>query len=156
MKTTTLNLIWFIENITSTRLRHWHGTLLLVLICFGMNGPSQGAAGVAPFQVGERVRTFSQSAIYLASPFAGRFITTERIGVQGTISEGPVRSADVWWWKVRFDDGVDGWVAERQIRNSNGQPAGPRINSTVQVITSPATENTSGEFANLNPPNGST
>jgi hypothetical protein len=156
MKTTTLNLIWFIENITSTRLRHWHGTLLLVLICFGMNGPSQGAAGVAPFQVGERVRTFSQSAIYLAPPFAGQFITTERIGVQGTITEGPVRSADVWWWKVRFDDGVDGWMAERQIRNSNGQPAGPRINSSVQVIPGPATENTSGEFANLNPPNGST
>ena len=64
--------------------------------------------------------------------------------------------ADVWWWKVRFDDGVDGWVAERQIRNKNGQAAAPRINSSVEVIPSPNRQNASGEFVNLNPPNGAT
>jgi hypothetical protein len=115
-----------------------------------------GAAGVAPFQVGERLRTVHHSAIYLSPPFAGRFITTVPVGVEGSITEGPVRSADVWWWKVRFDDGVDGWVAERQIRNGNGQAAGPRIDSSIQVIRSPNTNNNSAEFANLNPPNGST
>jgi len=156
MKTTTLNLIWFIENITPTRFRHCYGTLLLVLICFGMNGRIQGATAVAPFHIGDRVRTISQSSIYLAPPFAGQFVTTESIGVQGVITEGPVRSADIWWWMVRFDDGADGWVAERQIRNGNGQAAAPRINSSVQVIPGPAHANNSSEFANLNPPNGST
>ena len=77
MKTNTHNLTWFVENITLTRFRHWCATLLLVLICFGMNDPSQGAVGVAPFQAGTRVRTISQSAIYLAPPYAGQFITTE-------------------------------------------------------------------------------
>jgi Animal haem peroxidase len=156
MKTNTLNLTWFVENITLTRFRHWCATLVLVLICFGMNDRIQGAAAVAPFHIGDRVRTISQSAIYLAPPFAGQFVTTESIGVQGAITEGPVRSADVWWWKVRFDDGADGWLAERQIHNSNGQAAGPRINSSIQVLPSPATGNNSGEFANLNPPDGST
>lgn len=151
MKTTTLNLTWFIENSTSARFRHWYGTLLLVLICFGMNGRIHGAAAAAPFHIGDRVRTISQSAIYLAPPFAGQFLTTEPIGVQGSITEGPVRSADVWWWKIKFDEGADGWVAERQLRNLNGQAAGPRINSSIQVLASPATENNSDEFANLNP-----
>ncbi|HSS16316.1 MAG TPA: peroxidase family protein, partial [Candidatus Dormibacteraeota bacterium] len=156
MKTITLNLIWFFENITSIRFRHWYGSLLLVLICFGMNDRIQGAAAVAPFHIGDRVRTISQSAIYLAPPFAGQFVRTESIGLQGAITEGPVRSADVWWWKVRFDDGADGWLAERQIHNSNGQAAGPRINSSIQVLPSPASGNNSREFADLNPPSGST
>lgn len=156
MKTTTLNLTWFIENSTFTRVRHCYGVLLLVLICFGTSGRVHGAAADTPFHIGDRVRTIRQSAIYLAPPFAGQFLMTEPVGVQGAITEGPVRSADVWWWKVQFDEGTDGWLAERQIRNLNGQPAGPRINSSIQVIQSPNTGNNSGEFANLNPPNGST
>src|SRR5206468_11308298 len=112
-------LTWFFKNITSIRFRHWYGTLLLVLICFGMSARGQGAGTLASFQIGDRVRTISQSAIYLAPPFAGQFATTESIDVQGTITEGPVRSADIWWWKVRFDDGADGWLAERQIRDWN-------------------------------------
>ena len=156
MKTPTLNLDWFIESITSTRFRHWHRALLLFLICFGTNSRIDGAGAVAPFHIGDRVRTISRSAIYLAPPFAGQFLTTEPVGVQGAITEGPVRSADVWWWKVRFDANADGWVSERQIRNLNGQTGGPRIDSSVQVIQRPSTGNNSREFANLNPPNGST
>ncbi|HEY2568918.1 MAG TPA: peroxidase family protein [Candidatus Udaeobacter sp.] len=156
MKTNTLNLTWFIKNITSIRFRHRYRAMQLLLLCFGIYGLSQAAAAVSPFHIGEQVRTIRQSAIYLAPPFAGQFLKTEPAWVQGTITEGPVRSADVWWWKVQFDQGVVGWVAERQIHNLNGQAAGPRINSTVQVIQSPNTANNSGEFGNLNPPNGGT
>jgi hypothetical protein len=156
MKTNTLNLAWFIKNITSIRLQHRYRAVQLLLLCFGIYGLSQACAAVSPFHIGDRVRTIRQSAIYLAPPFAGQFLKTEPVGVQGAITEGPVRSADVWWWKVQFDEGADGWVAERQIHKSNGQAAGPRINSTIQVVQSPDTGNTSGEFANLNPPNGGT
>jgi hypothetical protein len=155
-KTTTLNLTWFVKNIASIRFRHRYRVLVLVLICFGIHGLSHAAAAASPFHTGERVRTIRQSPIYLAPPFAGQFLKTERVGVQGAITEGPVRSADVWWWKVRFDEGADGWVAERQIRNLEGQAAGPRINSNVQLLPSPATGDNSGEFANLNPADGST
>src|SRR5215469_720854 len=156
MKSTTLNLNWFVENITSIPFRHRYRALVLVLICFGIHGLSQAAAAISPFHTGERVRTIRQSAIYLAPPFAGQFLKTEPVGVQGAIIEGPVRSADVWWWKVRFNEGADGWVAERQIRNLEGQVAGPRINSSIQLLPSPATGNAAGEFANLNPADGST
>ena len=156
MKSTTLNLNWFVENITSIRFRLRYRALALVLICFGIHGLSQAFAAVSPFHIGERVRTIRRSAIYLAPPFAGQFLKTERVGVQGAIIEGPVRSADVWWWKVRFDEGTDGWVAERQIRNLDGQASGPRINSSIQLLPSPATADNSGEFANLNPADGST
>jgi len=155
-KTNTLNLSWFVKNITSVRFRHRYRALVLVLICFGIHGLSQAGAAVSPFHVGERVRTIRQSAIYLAPPFAGRFLKTEPVGVQGAIAQGPVRSADVWWWKVRFDEGADGWVAERQIRNLQGQAAGPRIDSSIQGLPNPATGNNSDEFANLNPTDGST
>src|SRR5215468_2464855 len=155
-KTNTLNLTWFVENITSIWFRHRYRALVLVLICFAFHGLSQVAAGVSPFHIGERVRTIRQSATYLAPPFAGEFLKTEPAGIQGTITEGPVRSADVWWWKVRFDEGADGWVAERQIHNLAGQAGGPRINSSIQVLPSPATGTDSGEFANLNPADGST
>src|SRR5215471_15399779 len=155
-KTNTLNLSWFVKNITSVRFRHRYRALVLVLICFGIHGLSQAAAAVSPFHIGERVRTIRQSAIYLAPPLAGQFLKAEPVGVQGAITEGPVRSADVWWWKVRFDEGADGWVAERQIRNLEGQVAGPRINSSTQGLPSAGTGNDSGEFANLNPADGST
>ena len=156
MKASTLNLTWFIQNITSIRFPYRHLTLLLLLICLGIYGLSQAAPAVSPFHIGERVRTIGQSAIFLAPPFAGQFLKTEPIGLQATLTEGPVRSADVWWWKVQFDEGAAGWVAERQLHNLNGHAAGSRINASVRTIPSPNTWNTSGEFANLDPPNGST
>src|SRR5436189_3786180 len=77
-----------------------------------------------PFQIGDRVQTIKQAPVFLTPPYSGRFAGNVPAGSQGSITEGPVRSGDIWWWNVHFDGSSDGWVAERQIRNANGQFAG--------------------------------
>ena len=33
-------------------------------------------------------------------------------GEVGTVVEGPVPAGDHYWWKVEFEDGRTGWVAQ--------------------------------------------
>lgn len=105
-----------------------------------------------PLQIGDRVQTVQVAPVFLTPPYSGRFAGNQPAGTMGSITEGPVRAGEVWWWNVHFESGSDGWIAERQIRNANGQPAGPLQNAVVEPTNNPPT----GTFVDVFPPNGST
>jgi hypothetical protein len=104
------------------------------------------------FHVGDRVQTTRPTAVWLNPPVAGRFGGNQPAQTAGSIVEGPVRAADVWWWKIQFDGGPQGWVAERQLATMDGQFAGSRLSDAAQPTCSPSP----ASFVRLNLPNGST
>jgi len=118
------------------------------------NVAAQTAAGVSAsaFHVGDRVQTTGSSAVFAAPPSAGRFAGNQAANAVGSISNGPVRVGDVWWWKVDFDSGNSGWIAERQLHNLSGRTATQDSNTGVNSTPSPS----NGSFVSVNPPNGST
>jgi len=126
---------------------------IITTFLLSLSLPVKGATdeSASPFQIGDRVQTAGPASLWLSPPFAGRLAGTEPAYAQGSIIDGPVRTADVWWWKVRFDKDAEGWIAERQILNSNGQPAGPRLDATFLPIPPPP-----GSFVTVTPPSGST
>lgn len=125
-------------------------TAVLLCLSVASEAATNSGAGV-PFQTGDRVQTINQSPLFLSPPYSGRFAGNEPAGFQGSITEGPVRAGDVWWWKVHFDSGVDGWIAERQIRNANGQPVGSLLNASVEPDVHPP----AGGFVDVFPASGS-
>ena len=108
--------------------------------------------GAATFQISDRVLTVGRTQTFLNPPFAGRFAGSESANAQGSITDGPVRAGDVWWWKVHFDSGTEGWAADRQIRKVNGQLAGPIMSDSIHTVTPP----TPAPFVRLSPASGST
>jgi N-acetyl-anhydromuramyl-L-alanine amidase AmpD len=83
------------------------GTLLLFA------GSTASRAQVPDFKIGDRVQAIQ--AVNIRAAPAGTYVTTRKIGVQGTVVAGPVTAnlngAPVVWVQVDFDTGIDGWVA---------------------------------------------
>jgi len=90
--------------------------------------------------------------VFAAPPSAGRFAGNQADNAVGSISNGRVRVGDVWWWKVDFDSGNSGWIAERQLHNLSGRTATQDSDTGVNSTPSPS----NGSFVSVNPPNGST
>ena len=110
------------------------------------------AAGGSTFQINDRILTIGRTQTFLNPPFAGRFVGNESANAQGSVTDGPVRAGEVWWWKVRFDSGTEGWIADRQMRRVNGQLAGPILSDSVHTVRPPAQI----PFVRLIPASGST
>ena len=117
------------------------------------------AAGAAmdqpslPLQIGERVQIINETPVFLTPPYAGRFEGNVPAGMRGSITAGPIRAGDVWWWNVLFDDGSNGWIAGRQIQNASGQSGGSILTESVELLdhTHPPTG-----FVEVSPRSGST
>ena len=89
-----------------------------------------GEHPVFALSVGERVQAIDR--VNLRATPGGVFQTTRRLGTQGTIVEGPVVAplgANILtWFRVDFDGGADGWVAEvglASIAIPPGVPSNP-------------------------------
>lgn len=95
-----------------------------------------------PLKVGGRVQTNTSANIFDAPPTAGSPIGVQPPASEGTLTSSPVRAGDVWWWKVDFAKGADGWLPERQIVNPGGAPPGGRIPSNIQPPKPPQSETT--------------
>ena len=106
----------------------------------------------SPLHVGDRVQTLNQTPMWTNPPIAGQLAGNQPPGVAGNIIDGPVRAHDVWWWKVHFDSGAEGWTAERQLRNASGQPAGPQLRSAAPTAPPSGT----APLFKVMPMNGST
>jgi heme peroxidase/glucodextranase-like protein len=128
-------------------------TIILVLvIALSFSAAAATDPGASTFQISDRVLTVSQTPTFSNLPFAGRFAGNQPANTQGSITDGPVRASDVWWWKVRFDSGTEGWAADRQIRKMNGQLAGPISSDSIRTVRPPI----SAPFVRLTPASGST
>src|SRR5947208_11732976 len=115
----------------------------------GLTGPAGAANDVSAFYIGDRVVTTGVSAVYAAPPTAAPFSGNQPANISGTIADGPVRVGDIWWWKVAFESGPSGWIAERQLRNAAGQKGAPR---EAEAVENPPP----GGFVTVTPANGST
>ena len=149
-------LLLFIRRATSTYLRTAFAAelsiVVAVLLTLDIETKAAEVTGASTFQIGDQVLTVAKTQMFLNPPFAGRFTGSESANAQGSITDGPVRAGDVWWWKVHFDSGTEGWAADRQIRKVNGQLAGPIMTDSVQTVRPP----TPAPFVRLSPASGST
>ena len=121
--------------------------ILSSLFCAGLQAAPAPSGNV--FSIGERVQTGPATSVFVNPPTAGAFAGTQKANVAGKIISGPIRAADVSWWKVDFDTSVDGWVAQRDLRKAGGAlPPDPRR-------PTPTTPDSAGiNFYNLNLVNG--
>jgi len=123
------------------------GNLMLLssLLSVGL----QAAPSPSPSLIGERIETGQSAAVFVNPPTAGAYAGRQTLKAQGRVVAGPVRAADVAWWKVDFDTSVDGWVAQRDLRKAGGAlPPDPRGPTPVPP------DSTGLNFHNLNLVNG--
>ena len=85
----------------------------------------------APLRIGDRVQTVKPSPVWNNPPTAGEVVGNQPAQSAGALAAGPVRAGDSWWWQVNFNSGADGWIAERQIRNPQGQAPGARLSPSA-------------------------
>lgn len=88
--------------------------------------------------IGERVRTYQQTSVYATS--SDEVLFTVPAGTSSTIIGGPVERDGVKYWKVRFDDGREGYVAENELMQ---QDDGGAIGAVIQAVRETATYDTS-------------
>src|SRR5437762_2204110 len=107
------------------------GLSIVMSFLFSANLSAAADGGASLFHIGDRVQTVVQTPVWVTPPFAGHFAGNQPPNTLGSLTEGPVRAGEVWWWKVDFDTDPDGWIAERQIRNLSRQTAGSDLNAIV-------------------------
>jgi len=121
----------------------------LILLSSLLSVGLQAAPSPSPFLIGERIETGQSAAVFVNPPTAGAYAGRQTLKAQGRVVAGPVRAADVAWWKVDFDTSVDGWVAQRDLRKAGGAlPPDPRGPNPVPP------DSTGLNFHNLNLVNG--
>ena len=121
----------------------------LILLSSLLSVGLQAAPSPSPFLIGERIETGQSAAVFVNPPTAGAYAGRQTLKAQGRVVAGPVRAADVAWWKVDFDTSVDGWVAQRDLRKAGGAlPPDPRGPTPVPP------DSTGLNFHNLNLVNG--
>lgn len=123
--------------------------ILSSLFCAGLQAAPAPAPSGNVFSQGERVQTGPATPVFVNPPTAGAFAGTQKAKVAGKIINGPIRVADVSWWKVDFDTSVDGWVTQRDLRKAGG--ALPPVNPQP-IAKIPDTNGLT--FDNLNLVNG--
>jgi hypothetical protein len=73
----------------------------------------------------------NSTPVWTNPPIGGDLLGNQPAQAAGRLLAGPVRSGDSWWWQVDFNTGPDGWLAERQIRNMQGQQPQPRLSPSA-------------------------
>ena len=110
-------------------LRHFPavGVAFAIIALLPMSSRAATGPDAPPMKIGDRVQTSIAAKIFDAPPIGGKPIGVQPPASSGTVTSGPVRAGEVWWWKVDFQTGADGWAPERQLASPNGQPPGGRI-----------------------------
>lgn len=73
------------------------------------------------FAVGEGVYVLGYARVYSTpAPEGGTPGNAINLLRQGSIIEGPSYYADHYWWKIKWDDGLEGWSAGNFIENIDG------------------------------------
>jgi hypothetical protein len=73
------------------------------------------------FIPGQRVYTSSQANVRLGPGLNYAPITSVLGGVNGTVQDHPgglngIYAKSIYWWKIKFDNGTEGWVSETLLR----------------------------------------
>ncbi|NBQ55572.1 MAG: hypothetical protein EBU36_02800, partial [Verrucomicrobia bacterium] len=95
------------------------GIVILFASALVQAAPINSSTSVAfskVFAIGEKVQTGPSTPVWVTPPMGGSYAGKQQAKVPGKILEGPMRSVGDLWWKIDFDAGVDGWVAQRDLR----------------------------------------
>lgn len=65
------------------------------------------------FAIGNKVKTTARVNVRFTAN--GKSIGTQKANAQGTVTSGPTTAGGIKWWKVNFNSGTDGWVAENYL-----------------------------------------
>jgi hypothetical protein len=68
------------------------------------------------FQIGDRVRTVEKANVRSAPTGSGTVSGSQPKGSQGGVIGDPWYWNQKWWWRVDFDSGTDGWVAQGKLK----------------------------------------
>lgn len=100
--------------------------------------PPPPPAPSAMFIKGDRIEATSNINVRQQPYGSATIVTTQKIGSQGTILNGPYFSGGMWWWKVTWDVGGNGWSAENLIKKigSATPPPTPPPSDTTLPTTS--------------------
>jgi hypothetical protein len=104
--------------------------------------------------VGDSVFTTRSTSVWVNPPTRGTFAGTQAPGSTGRIVAGPIRTADMRWWRVDFATDADGWASQRDLAKVGGEAASvPAPESTPEdgAATGPLAVTFTGA-----PPDGAT
>jgi hypothetical protein len=68
------------------------------------------------FTLSDRVQTISKSSVRSIASTSGTLSGIQSKGALGAVIGGPWRANGCWWWQMDFDNGVDGWVTQGNLR----------------------------------------
>jgi hypothetical protein len=86
-----------------------------------------GETSNRPLRTGDRVQLKNPTLVWTAPPIGGEITGNQTAKAPGLLTEGPVRAGEIWWWRVDFNSGADGWISERALADAKGAPPAPRI-----------------------------
>jgi hypothetical protein len=64
------------------------------------------------YNIGVRIQTIYTLNVRAKAGKSAKILGTQPAKALGTIIEGPKKSDKYTWWKVDFDTGIDGWIAQ--------------------------------------------
>ncbi|MBI1892595.1 MAG: hypothetical protein HYS14_00550 [Candidatus Rokubacteria bacterium] len=82
-----------------------------------VTGTGSQASSSTQLAVSDRVQTTAKIRV-LSALKSGAALGTQPPGALGTIVGGPSLFKGMWWWKVDFDSGVDGWTAGNYLQKA--------------------------------------
>ena len=83
-----------------------NNTSLLTIQIAHADVPSDGNE----FSINDRVKVVDKQAS-IRKTVGGKWLGYQQIGSEGIVTSGPQFANNVWWWKVNFDTGYDGWAS---------------------------------------------
>ncbi|MEI8293655.1 MAG: peroxidase family protein [bacterium] len=116
---------------TKTRLL---GNIAALMLAATPIALAAGETPVVALRIGDTVKTIHPAPVWNNPPTGGDLIGNQPSQSTGSLMAGPERAGDSWWWKVDFHTGPDGWLAEREIQNLQGQPAQPRLSASAPAL----------------------
>ena len=67
------------------------------------------------FGAGGHVKTTRNAYVRSEAAPSGKTLGLQRAKAAGTVSDGPEYYGRLWWWKIDFESGADGWVSENSL-----------------------------------------
>lgn len=81
----------------------------------GLPDPTTPPDPSTEFSIGDSVEV-TEADVNVRSEPNGMILGTQSPGTYGAVVDGPAWSSPYWWWKVDFQSGTDGWVAEQFLQ----------------------------------------
>lgn len=98
-----------------------------------------GVIAQSTFSIGDSIKTTTNVNVRDQSGMSSAVVATKPANTRGTITDGPQPADNYIWWKIRFDDGTEGWSAENYLEkvDSGGTTQSTTTSSspTINIIS---------------------